>query len=147
MGTYKERITADIKAAMRATDKPKLQVLRSLLAAIKSAQDDRGEAELSDQDEQALLMKAVKTRKDSVEQAKVAERQDIVDSEQYEVDVITAYLPEMLSGDALLSAVHKLAEEIGYEGPKDKGRFMKEWMGRYRGQAEGRDVQAALGQL
>jgi len=147
MGTYKQRITDDMKVAMRAKDKDRLQVLRSLLAAIKGRQDEKTVDDLPDDEELAILQKAVKTRKDAIEQASSAGRQDIVDSESAEVVVIQAYLPEMLTGDALLAKVREVAAEVGFSSPADKGKFMKAWMARYKGKADGRDVQAALGKL
>ena len=72
---------------------------------------------------------------------------ELVDREAAEIVVIEAYLPQMLSGDELMAKVREVAEAIGFAGPQDKGRFMKEWMSRHKGLAEGRDVQAALGQL
>lgn len=147
MGSYRDRITADVKAAMKAGDKARVQTLRSLLAAIKSAQDDRGEPELPDDAELALLQKACKTRRDAIAQARDAGRQDVVDSEEAEFAVIEGYLPEMLTGDALRTKVREVAAEVGYRGPKDTGTFMKTWMARYRGQADGREVQEALKEL
>ena len=90
---------------------------------------------------------AAKTAEAPVEQAEKAGRQDIADREAAEIVVIEEYLPQLMQGAELEAAVRGLAAEIGYSGPSDKGRFMKEWMARYKGRAEGRDVQTALGQL
>ena len=146
MGSYRDRLNDDVKAAMKAGDKPRLGVLRMVMAAIKSAEEEQG-GPLADADELAILTKAVKTRRDTVASAKEAGRQDILEREEAEIAVIQGYLPEMLTGDALQAKVAEVAQEVGYEGPKDKGRFMKAWMARYKGQAEGRDVQEALGKL
>lgn len=147
MGSYKQTLTDDMKAAMKAGDKARLQVIRSVIAAIKGRQDELSKDELGDDEELAILQKAVKTRRDAIEQAKAAGRQDIVDAESAEVEVIQGYLPEMLTGDALLEKVRAVAAEVGYAGPADKGKFMKAWMSQYKGMADGRDVQSALGQL
>ena len=95
----------------------------------------------------AVLRKQIKSCRDSVQQAEDAGRRDIADRERAEIEIIASYLPELLSGEALLERVRAVAAEIGYSGPQDKGRFMKEWMSRFRGQAEGRDVQSALAGL
>ena len=64
-----------------------------------------------------------------------------------EIAIIQDYLPQQMTGDELLGKVREVAESVGYEGPKDTGKFMKEWMAQYKGQADGRDVQNALKSL
>lgn len=144
MTAYQERISADIKTAMKAGDKPRLQVLRMLLNDIKQKQLAAGRDDLPDEEEVAVLQKAIKTRTDSVAQAEAAGRSDIAGQERAEIEVIKAYLPRMLEGEELRAAVAALAGEIGYAGPKDIGRFMKEWQARHKGRADGRAVQEAL---
>lgn len=143
MGELLERLTADTKDAMRAKDKLRLLVLRMLIAEIKNDRE-RSDGELSDEKEMQVLLRGVKTRRDAVQQARDVGRQDIVDNEEAEIAVIETYLPQQLSGDELVAKVSALAAEIGYASPKDTGKFMKAWMDKYRGQAEGRDVQKAL---
>ena len=147
MNAIQGRLTADMKAAMKAGDKDRLGVIRLMIAALKDAQLQGTSDEMSEADEEAVLRKMVKMRRDSVEQAEKAGRQDIADREAAEIVVIEEYLPQLMQGAELEAAVRGLAAEIGYSGPSDKGRFMKEWMARYKGRAEGRDVQTALGQL
>ena len=137
----------DMVAAMKGGEKDKVQVLRLLIAALKDAQLHRDTDEMSRDEELAVLRKQVKMRRDSVEQAESAGRQDIADREAEEITVIEGYLPQMMSADEVAAKVRTLAEEIGFAGSKDTGRFMKEWMSRYKGLAEGRDVQAALRDL
>lgn len=144
MTAYQQKITADIKTAMKAGDKNRLQVLRMLLNDIKQKQLAAQVDELPDGDELAILQKAVKTRTDSVAQATAAGRADIAAQEQAEIDLIKSYLPRMLEGAELQDAVRALAQEIGFQGSKDTGRFMKEWTARYKGRADGRAVQEAL---
>jgi uncharacterized protein YqeY len=144
MGKYLSRLTADIKDAMKARDRLRLDVLRMVVAGIKEDQHRKATDELSDEDELAVLMRAVKTRKDSVQQAIEVGRQEIADKEQAEIAIIDGYLPTQITGDELAAKVREVAVAIGYSGPKDTGRFMKEWMGRYKGQADGREVQQAL---
>lgn len=147
MNELQGKLVADMKAAMKAGEKDRLAVIRLMIAALKEAQF-RGESdEMALADEQAVLRKMVKMRRDAIEQAEKVGRQEIADAEAAEIVVIEAYLPQMLSGDALMQKVREVADEIGFAGPQDKGRFMKEWMSRHKGLAEGRDVQAALGQL
>jgi len=141
------RISDDMKAALKAGAKDRLQVLRMLVAAIKAQQIDARKDDLDDAEEQRILEKAVKTRKDTVAQAEAAGRLEIAERERAEVEVIEAYLPRKLAPAELAERVRALAAEIGFSGPSDAGRFMREWMARYKGLADGRDVQAALQKL
>ncbi len=147
MATHLVRISADIKDAMRAKDKLRLTVLRMVVADIKSEQDRKNVGDLDEADELAILMRAVKTRKESVQQAVDAGRQDIADNELAEIEIVRAYLPQQMSGDELLAKVREVAAEVGYQGPRDTGKFMQAWMANYKGQADGKDVQVALKSL
>lgn len=144
MGSYLDRLTADMKAAMKSGDKARLEVVRMLLSDMKKKAIDAQVDALKDDEEVAILQKAVKTRQDSVTQAKAGGRADIAAKEQAEIDVITAYLPKQMSVAEVADKVKALAAEIGYQGGKDTGRFMKEWMSRYKGVADGKLVQDAL---
>ena len=147
MGSYLERLTADMKVAMKAGDKPRLEVLRMLISDLKKKAIDTQVDALKDDDEVAILHKAVKTRADSVAQAKAGGRDEIARREQAEIEVVQSYLPRQLSADEVSAKVRALAQEIAYAGQKDTGRFMKEWMARYKGLADGKQVQDALKSL
>ena len=147
MGKYQDQLSADMKTAMKAGDKLRLGVIRLLIADIKDRQFRSEQDVLDEEEELAILRKAVKTRRDSVAQAEKAGRSDIADAESAEIEIVKGYLPDTLSGEALLMKVKELAEEVGYEGPKDTGKFMKAWMARHKGLAEGSDVNAALRSL
>ena len=144
MGKYQDQLTADMKVAMKAGEKFRLGVIRLLIADIKDRQMRSNQDTLDQEEELAVLRKAVKTRRDSVAQAEKADRSDIADAENAEIVIVQGYLPATLSGEALLAKVKELAAEVGYEGPKDTGKFMKAWMAEYKGKADGRDVQEAL---
>lgn len=144
MANYIEKITADMKAAMKGGDKPRLEVLRMLISDLKKKAIDQQVDNLPDDEEAAILQKAVKTRADSVAQAKAANRPEIAQKEQFEIDVITSYLPKQMSADEVAAKVREVATAIGYAGGKDMGRFMKEWMAKYKGLADGKLVQDAL---
>lgn len=144
MGTYQDRLTADMKTAMKAGDKPRLEVVRMLISELKKRAIDAQIDALKDEDEVAVLQKAVKTRQDSVAQATAAGRAEIAQKEQAEIAIISAYLPQQMSAAEVAEKVKAVATEIGYQGGKDTGRFMKEWMARYKGVADGKLVQEAL---
>lgn len=147
MGTYLDRITTDMKTAMKGGDKPRLEVLRMLISDLKKKAIDAQVDALKDDEEVAILQKAVKTRADSVAQATAAGRAEIATREQAEIAIVQAYLPQQMSATEVADKVRALAKEIAYAGGKDTGRFMKEWMARYKGVADGRHVQEALKSL
>jgi uncharacterized protein YqeY len=144
MGSFLDRLTTDMKTALKAGDKPRLEVLRMLVSELKKRAIDAQVDALAEADEVAVLQKAVKTRQDSVTQARAANRADIADREAAEIAVIETYLPKQLSAAEVAEKVQALAKEIQFAGGKDTGRFMKEWMARYKGLADGRLVQEAL---
>lgn len=145
MGSYLDKLTADVKTAMKAGEKDKLTVLRMIISDIKKKVEAEGE--LSDEAELAVLQKAVKTRNDTIDQATAAGRDEIAANEQKEIEMIQGYLPKQMTPEEVDEKVREIAAEIGFEGPKDKGRFMKAWMSRYKGLADGKTVQTALGKL
>lgn len=147
MGAYQDRLTADMKAAMKSGDKPRLEVIRMLISEMKKRAIDAKVDALADAEEIAVLQKAVKTRQDSVAQANAGGRPEIAAKEQAEIAVISAYLPQQMSAAEIAEKVKAVAAEIGYQGGKDTGRFMKEWQSRYKGVADGKLVQEALRQL
>ena len=142
MAAYLEKLTADMKAAMRAGEKDKLTVVRMLISEIKKKAEADGD--LSDDDEAAILQKSVKMRSDTIEQAKAAGRDEIVAKEEIELVWVKAYLPQQMSADEVAAKVKEVAAAIGYQGGQDTGLFMKEWMAKYKGLADGKLVQAAL---
>ena len=144
MAGYLDQLTADMKAAMKARDKERLSVLRMVIAGIQQEQHRLDAEDLTEEQELGVLMRAVKTRRESVAQALEHDRQDIVDSESREILYIEHYLPQQMSPDELAQKVAAVASELGYQGSKDTGKFMQAWMSRYKGQADGKAVQAAL---
>jgi len=142
VGAYLEKLTADMKAAMRAGEKDKLTVVRMLISDIKKLADASGD--LSDDAEAAVLQRSVKMRSDTIEQAKAAGRDEIVATEMVEIEWVKAYLPQQMSAEEVEAKVKEIAAAIDYQGGKDTGRFMKEWMAKYKGLADGKLVQAAL---
>ncbi len=144
MTKYLAQLTGDMKAAMKAGDKPRLEVIRMLISELKRKAIDAKVDDLPDDEEVAVLQKAVKTRADTVAQAKAAGRAEVAAKEQFEIDVVQGYLPRQLSAEEIVAKVREVASAIGYQGGKDTGRFMKEWMARYKGVADGKLVQEAL---
>lgn len=147
MNEVQSKLVADMKSAMKAGDKPRLEMIRLMIAALKAAQLQGSTDEMSVEQELDVLRKMVKSARDAIDQATQVGRDDIVEHESAQLEIVQGYLPQQLQGDALLSKVREVAAAIGYAGPQDTGRFMKEWMASHKGLAEGRDVQAAIKQL
>ncbi len=121
--SLKERITEDMKTAMRARDTARLSALRLLLAALKQREVDARKT-LSDADVVAVIEKMLKQRRDSIEQFEAAQRQDLADAEKLEVGVLQAYMPQALSDADLQAAVAQAIQDSGAKGPQDMGKVM-----------------------
>ena len=141
--TLKDRITDDMKAAMRAKDAPRLLAIRGLLAAVKQREVDE-RIVLDDGAVVAIVDKLVKQRKDSIEQFTAGGRQDLVDKEKAEVQVLEAYLPTRLGADAIAAEVAALVAETGASGAADMGKVMAAAKARFGGRAEMALVSAAV---
>lgn len=119
----KQRITEDMKTAMRAKDAARLGVIRLIQSEIKQREVDE-RIELDDTQVIAVLNKMIKQRRDSVEQFKTAGRQDLVDKESFELSVIQAYLPAALSNEEVERIVRDAIKSTGASGMKDMGAVM-----------------------
>jgi uncharacterized protein len=143
--TLKDRITEDMKAAMRAKDAPRLSTIRMLLAACKQREVDE-RIVLDDAAVVGIVDKAIKQRKDSIAAFQQGGRADLADKEAAEVRVLEAYLPQRLSAEQIGAAVAALVAELGASGPGDMGRVMAAAKARLAGQAEMALVSAAVKQ-
>ena len=141
--SLKDRITEDMKVAMRAKDAPRLLTIRGLLAALKQREVDE-RIELDDAAVVAIVDKLVKQRKDSIEQFTAGGRQDLVDKEKAELVVLEGYLPARLGADAIASEVAALVAELGATSAADMGKVMAAAKARFTGRAEMGLVSAAV---
>ena len=133
--SLKDRITDDMKTAMRAKDAPRLLTIRGLLAALKQREVDERIA-LDDTAVVAIVDKLVKQRKDSIEQFTAGGRQDLVDKERAELLVLEGYLPARLGADQIAAEVAALVAELGATGPGDMGKVMAAARPRFTGRAD-----------
>ena len=146
MSPLKDRITEDMKAAMRARDSDRLSVIRMLLAACKQREVDE-RIELDDNAVVGLVDKLIKQRKDSIAAFQQAGRTDLVDKETAEVRVLESYLPQRLSADEIAAQVQALVAELGGKdalGPGDMGKVMGAVKTRLAGKADMGQVSAAV---
>lgn len=143
MSTLKERITEDMKAAMRAKETERLGAIRMLTAAIKQKEVDE-RVELDDAGVVGIVDKLLKQRKDSIDAFQKAGRQDLADKEQAEVAVLQAYLPARLSQEEVAAEVKAIVAELGAKGPGDMGKVMGAVKQRLAGKADMGQVSAAV---
>jgi uncharacterized protein YqeY len=143
--SLKDRITDDMKAAMRAKDAPRLSTIRLLLAALKQREVDE-RIVLDDAAVVGIVDKLIKQRKDSIAQFAAAGRTDLVDKESAELKVLEAYLPQRLGADEIAAEVAALVAELGAAGPGDMGKVMGAAKARLAGRADMSAVSAAVKQ-
>ncbi|MEO8309689.1 MAG: GatB/YqeY domain-containing protein [Caldimonas sp.] len=141
--TLKDRITDDMKNAMRAKDAARLLTIRGLLAAIKQREVDE-RIVLDDAAVVAIVDKLVKQRKDSIEQFNAGGRQDLVDKEKAELLVLEGYLPARLGAEAIAAEVAALIVDIGAVGAAEMGKVMAVAKARFSGRADMGAVSAAV---
>lgn len=136
----KDRILTEMKEAMKAKQKDRLRVLRSLKAKLMEREIEErqgGEATLTDEQALDVLVKAAKQRRESIEQFEAAGRDDLVQQEQVELEIIESYLPETLSEEDVRSIVKEVISESGASGMSDMGRIMGLLVPKLKGQADG----------
>jgi uncharacterized protein YqeY len=133
--SLKQRLTDDMKAAMKAGEKERLAVIRLVNAAIKQKEVDE-RVEMTDALVLAVLEKMVKQRKDSISQYEAAGREDLAAVERYELSVIDAYLPAKLGEAEILAAIDAAIAQTGATGPADMGKLMGVLKPQLAGQAD-----------
>ncbi len=131
----KERLGNDIKAAMKAGDKPRLGTLRLVSAAIKQYEVDQRE-EVDDERALELLTRMVKQRRESITQYEAGGRDDLVAKERAELEIIGAYLPAQLSEADIDAEVDAAIASTGAAGPADMGKVMGVLKGALKGRAD-----------
>jgi len=143
--TLKDRITDDMKAAMRAKEAERLSTIRMLLAAIKQREVDE-RITLDDAAVVGIVDKLIKQRRDSIAAFEQGGRADHVEKEGAEVKVLEGYLPQRLSAAEVQAAVAAIVAELGASGPGDMGRVMGAAKAKLGGQAEMALVSSAVKQ-
>jgi uncharacterized protein YqeY len=135
----KQRLQDDMKAAMKAGDKPRLGVIRLINAAIKQREVDE-RIELDDAQVLAVLDKMVKQRRDSIAQYEQAHREDLAEQERYELELCRSYLPEAMSEAEIAAVVQEAMDTTGAASMKDMGKVM----GRIKPKLQGRADMGAV---
>ncbi|HTN53736.1 MAG TPA: GatB/YqeY domain-containing protein [Anaeromyxobacter sp.] len=135
----KDQLDADLKAAMKEKAALKLSVVRMLKSAVKYREIELMKP-LDDAGVMGVIASEIKRRRDSVEQYRAGNRQDLVDQEEAEIQILQGWLPQQLSADELRAKVDAAIQAAGAKGPKDMGAVMKALLPEVQGRAEGKLV-------
>lgn len=141
--SLEQRLTDDMKAAMKAGEKEALGVIRRVLAALKNARIEK-KADLDEQDEIRVVRSIAKQHKESIEQFRAAGREDLATKEEAELEILSVYLPPEMDEAQLDGIIDEVIAETGASSMKDMGTVIKAVMARAAGQAEGGVVSAKV---
>ena len=139
--TLRQKLDEDLKAALRAREDLRLQVIRGVKSAVRYREVEGEKAVVLD--EAGILQvigSEIKKRRDSVEQYRAGGREDLAIKEEAEIAILQGYLPAQLSPDELARKVDEVIGKVGAKGPKDMGAVMKALMPEVQGRADGKAV-------
>jgi len=142
--SLKDKITEDIKAAMKSKDKVRLETIRSIKKFLLEKEvSARGEGKnaLTETEEMEVLVQVAKQRRDSIEQYQKAGRQELADQEAAELAIVEEYLPKQLSEEEVTAIIEDIIAKVGASSPKDMGKVMGPAMQQLKGKADGKKVQ------
>ena len=145
--SLKERIGEDIKSAMKARDKIRLETVRGIKKAIlekEVALRPKGQDSLTEEQEIELLAQQAKQRRDSIQQFEEAGRQELAEKEKQELAIIETYLPEQLDNAELESVLDEIITAVGATSAKDLGKVMGAAMKQLKGKADGKKIQTLV---
>ncbi|MFN8279603.1 MAG: GatB/YqeY domain-containing protein [Saprospiraceae bacterium] len=144
---FQDKINNDLKEAMKAKDEKSLRAIRAIKAAILLANTDGSGQEMNEERGIAIIQKLLKQRKESLEIYEKQNRQDLAVTEREEIEVISRYLPEQMSEEALVAFIQKIIQDTGASGPKDMGKVMGIATKSLAGQADGKTVSLLVKKL
>ncbi len=134
-----QKITEDLKDAIRAKDELRVSCLRMLKTSLKNKQVEKG-SELTDEEVQAVISTLVRRGKEAATEFQKGGRKDLAEKEQEELKIFYEYLPEQLSDEEIENTLRGIISELSASGPRDMGKVMKTAMARMAGRAEGKKV-------
>ena len=142
----KQKLTDNLKQAMRGGDKVRRSVIRLVMAAVKNAEIAR-HADLDDTDILGIIAKEVRQHQESIEAFRQGNRQDLVAQEEAELAVLKEYLPRQMTREEVIAAARQVIEEVGAQGPGDKRKVMPKLITQLKGRADGREINAVVTEL
>jgi len=140
MIAFSERISAELKEAVRAKDQVKMDVLRAMKSALTYKEVEKKQAGVSEEEAIAVFNTMIKQRKESIEQYEKFGRPEAAEKEKYELAVIQSFLPQQLTQDQLKALIAEAISSSGAKTPQDLGRVMKELKPKVSGRADGKEV-------
>lgn len=144
--SLKDKISDDLKQALKEGDDVRKRTLRLLLAAVHNAEIEKG-GPLDDSGALAVIAKQAKQRRESAEEFRKGGRQDLVEREEAEEAVLQTYLPAAMSREEMVAAARKVIAEVGAQGPRDVGKVMPVLVKQLAGRAEGGEISAVVREL
>lgn len=132
-----DRLNQDMKQAMKAKDKETLSVIRMVKASVQNELIKLGKDGLTEDEENTILSREVKQRKDSLQEFKAAERNDLATKTETELSILKKYMPKQLTADELEELIVSTIQEVGAESKKDIGKVMSTVMPKVKGKADG----------
>ena len=142
----KQKLTDDLKQAMRDGDKVRRSVIRLAMAAIKNAEIAR-QATLDDTDILGIIAKEARQRQESIDAFKQGNRPDLVAQEETELAVLKEYLPRQMTREEIITAARQVIAEVGAQGLGDKGKVMPQLIAQLKGRADGREINTIVTEL
>ena len=145
--SLKDKISEDIKAAMKAKDKVRLETVRSIKKVLiekESTVRGKGQDSLTPEQEMEAVMQQAKQRRDAIEQYQQAGRPELAETEAAELAILEEYLPKQLSDDEIAAVVDEVMTQVGASSPKDMGKVMGPVMQKLKGQADGKKIQTMV---
>jgi uncharacterized protein YqeY len=142
----KTQLNDSMRDAMKSGDEVRKRTVRMVLAAVKQAEVDK-RTELDDMAVIALIQKETKNRRESLEEAKKADRADLIADNEAEIKVLEVFLPKAMPAEELRAIVQSAITETGAAGPADMGKVMKIVMGKVAGRAPNDMISAAVREL
>lgn len=139
--SLKNKINEDLNAALKAKESVRIETLRSIRAEILKMDKSGMNREMNEDEEIQLLSRQAKMRKESIDMFKDAGRNDLVDKEQAQLDIINEYLPKQMSSDEAGVIVDNILKETGITEQKDFGKLMGEVMKQLKGKIDGKIIQ------
>ncbi|REJ10626.1 MULTISPECIES: GatB/YqeY domain-containing protein [Halobacillus] len=138
--TITDRLTQDMKTAMKARDKERLSTIRMVRASMQNEAIKLGKDSLSEEEELTVLSREVKQRNDSLHEFKEAGREDLVEGLEREIEILQVYMPKQLTDEELKQVVDETIQEVGATSKSDMGKVMSAVMPKVKGKADGTKV-------
>ena len=139
------KLLDDMKTAMKAGDKLRLETIRGIRAQMKNSEIDKGRL-LTDEDEIQVLLTAAKRRRESIEQFRLGNRLERAAEEEKELEIIQQYLPPQMSEEEIVALVNQIVQEVNAASSSDMGKVMGKLMLQVKGRADGKTVQRIVQQ-